>query len=200
MGSTIVSTGDRVECNDLDKVFVHGAYNLGPVYESRECEAAIHPGEGIQYADGAGGEDGFILMADGSAIAIGVAEIDFGLISSCATDYTVGDDIPGVIFHWNPGALCRNIPCADQVGDTAKAGSLLHSSSAVAGSFKILVEGTLVDPSGAGTGEAFPSGAVIGAGANGELCLIAPRVYMRQAYYQADASAVYDTVAWILGI
>ena len=197
MGSTIVSSGNKVVCNDLQTVFVHGAYNLGPVYEYAEIEAAIHPGEGIQYADGAGGEDGFILMADGSAIAIGVAEIDFLQISSCATDYTTGDNIPGLLFHWNPGALVRNIVCVDQVGDSAKAGTLLHSASGAAGAFKILVEGPLEDANG-GTGEAFDDGAVLGAGAAGEKAILANRTYMRQSYYQADASAAYDTVAYFL--
>ena len=196
-GSTIVSSGDRIEVNDLLHVFVHGAYNLGPVYEHAEIEAAIHPGEGIQYADGAGGEDGFILMADGSAIVIGVAEIDFMLVDDCSVDYTVGDDIPGLLFHRNPGALVRNIPCADQVGDTAKAGTLLHSASGVAGSFKILVEGPLEDANG-GTGEAFDDGAVLGAGAAGEKAILANRTYMRQKIYQADASNPYDVVAYFL--
>jgi hypothetical protein len=197
MGSTIVSSGEKVINNDLQHVFVHGAYNLGPVLEYAEIEAAIHPGEGIQYADGAGGEDGFILMADGSAIAIGVAEIDFLQIDDCSIDYTVGDNIPGLLFHWNPGALVRNISCADQVGDTAMAGTLLHSASGLAGGFKILNEGPLEDANG-GTGEAFDDGAVLGAGANGEKAILANRTYMRQKYYQADASAVYNAVAYFL--
>ena len=194
MGSTIVSSGDKVANNDLQSVFVHGAYNLGPVYEYAEIEAAIHPGEGIQYADGAGGEDGFILMADGSTIAIGVAEIDFLQISSCATDYTVGDNIPGLLFHWNPGALVRNIPCVDQVGDTAKAGSLLHSAG-TAGYFKILVE-TALTASDTGNTESYAAATVLGQ----EAAIHAPRCYMRQSYYQADASAEYDTVAYFLNM
>ena len=195
MGSTIVSSGEKVVVNDLQSVFVHGAYNLGPVYEYAEIEAAIHPGEGIQYADGAGGEDGFILMADGSSIAIGVAEIDFLQIDDCSIDYTTGDNIPGLLFHWNPGALVRNIPCVDQVGDTAKAGSYLHSASGAAGQFKILVETALVS-SNTGTTEAYNAAIVLG----DEGAIHAPRCYMRQNYYQTDASAAYDVVAYFLNM
>lgn len=193
--STLKSTGDRTDCDDLKYVFVHGAYNQGAIYVNREIKTtALHPGEGLSYPTGAGGEDNYLIHPDECISPIGVAEIDFDQISSCATDYTVGDDIPGIVFHWNPGALLRNIVCADQVGDVADAGKLLTTSSGVAGSYKILTEVALVDPSGTGVGEAFNSAVTWG----NQGSLHHNRCPLRQAYYQADASAAYDVVAYIL--
>ena len=197
MGSTIVSTGDRVDCNDLLPVFVHGAYNLGPVITVLELSTtAVHPGEGLSHPTGAGGEDSYLIHPDECISPVAIAEIDFNQISSCATDYAVGDEIPGIMYHWNPGALLRNVVCVDQVGDVADAGKLLTTSSGTAGAFKILTEVALVDPAGSGTGEAFNSGVTWGDMGS----LHHNRTPLRQAYYQADASAAYDVVAYILNI
>jgi hypothetical protein len=195
MSSTLRYTGQRIVCDNLKKVFVHGAYNLGPILINREiATTALHPGEGLSYPTGAGGEDYYLIHPDECISPIGVAEIDFDIISSCATDYDVGDDIPGILFHWNPGALLRNVQCADQIGDVADAGKLLTTSSGAAGSYKILTEVALVDPSGTGTGEAFYSGVTWG----DQGSLHHNRTPLRQAYYQADASAAYTAVAYIL--
>ena len=195
MGSVIVSTGDRVECDDLDTVWVHGAYNLGPVYEYLELlTTALHPGEGMSHPTGAGGEDNWLIHPDECLAPQAIAEIDFGLIASCATDYTVGDDIPGIRYNFNVGAMIRNVVCKDQVGDVADAGKLLTTSSGAAGAFKILTEVALVDPSGTGVGEAFNSGVTWG----DQGSLHHNRCPLRQAYYEADNSADYDTVAYIL--
>lgn len=195
MGSTIVSTGERIACDDTQTVFVHGAYNLGPVLENREIEtAAIHPGEGIEHDRGAGGEDSYTLHTDASAAAYGIMEIDFAQIASCATDYATGDDAPGIPYHMNPGAYLRNIVCVDPT-QAVEPDSPLTVSSGLAGAFKVLIEEALVDPTGSGTGEAFASGATVGAmGAQ-----FANRLPLRQAYYLADPSAAYDTVAYIVG-
>jgi hypothetical protein len=193
--STLYSTGERAVCNDLQYVFVHGAYNLGPVYVNREIiTTALHPGEVLSYPTGAAGEDNYLINPDEGISPIGIAEIDFNQISSCATDYAIADDIPGILFHWNPGALLRNVVCKDQVGDVADAGKLLTTSSGAAGALKILTEVALVDPAGAGTGEAYASGVTWG----DQGSLHHNRTPMRQAYYQADASADYDVVAYIL--
>lgn len=195
MSSTLRSTGDRIDCDDLKDVFVHGAYNQGAILVNLEIiTTALHPGEGLSFPTGAGGEDNYLIHPDACISPIGVAEIDFDQISSCATDYGTGDDIPGIQFHWNPGALLRNIVCVDQVGDVADAGKLLSTSSGTAGAYKILTEVALVDPAGSGTGEAFNSGVTWGAMGS----LHHNRTPLRQAYYQADASAAYDVVAYIL--
>ena len=194
MGSTIVSSGDRVSNNDLQHIFVHGAYNLGAILNEIEAEEACHPGENLQFADGAGGEDGVVLAVVNSALSIGVAEIDFLQISSCATDYDVGNDIPVIFYHWNPGALLRNIPCVDQQGDVAKAGVVLAADDGTAGQFTAVTEPTLATEA---DNLGFTAAATIGDnGANGTT--IVYRGLLRQAIYQADASAAYDVVAWIL--
>ena len=197
MGSTIISSGDRVDCNDLLEVFVHGAYNLGPVYTVLElATTAAHPGEGMTHPTGAGGEDSWLIHPDACINPAGVLEIDFLQMSSCATDYAIGDEAKGIEFHWNPGSLLRNIVCVDQVGDVADSGKLLSTSSGTAGAYKILTEVALVDPSGAGTGEAFNTGVTWGAMGS----LHHNRTPLRQAYYQADASGAYDVVAYILNV
>jgi hypothetical protein len=193
--STLRSTGDRIDCDDLKKVFVHGAYNLGDILTSLEiATTALHPGEILSHPTGAGGEDNWLICPDEGISPVAVAEIDFDIISSCATDYAIGDDIPGIVFHWNPGALLRNIVCVDQVDDVADAGKLLSTSSGTAGALKILTEVALVDPSGTGTGEAFNTAVTWGDMGS----LHHNRCPMRQAYYQADGSNPYDVVAYIL--
>jgi hypothetical protein len=197
MSSTLKSTGDRIDPSNVKTVFVQGAYNLGAVYVSRELlTTAAHPGETISYPTGAAGEDNFLICPDEGISPIGLLEIDYGLVSGISTDYTVGDDVPGILYHWNPGALCTSVQCADQAGDVADAGKLLTTSSGEAGSLKILTEVALVDPAGSGTGEAYASGVTWG----DQGSLHHNRCPMRQAYYQADASAAYTVTAWILNI
>ncbi len=193
--SKLYSSGERVVINDLEYVFVHGAYNLGPVYESRELiTTAAHPGEWFTYPTGAGGEDNYLIGPDEGISPVGIFEIDFNLIESCADDYTVGNDVPGIKFHWNPGALLKNVACRDQSGDVGDAGKLLSTSSGAAGALKILTEVALVDTAGSGSAEAFNPGVEWG----DQGSLHHNRLPMRQAYYQADASADYDVVAYIL--
>lgn len=191
--STLRSTGEKLSCDNLKYVFVHGAYNLGPVYENREVETAgFHPGEGIEHDKGAGGEDSYTLHTARSATAYGIAEIDFLQIASCVTDYAVGDDIPGIPYHMNPGAYLRNIQCVDPTADIEPDQQLIISPATV-GSFIQLIEVVLVDPSGAGTGEAFNTGAVIGDAD----AIFANRSPMRTAYFTADTGAAHTVVAYI---
>jgi len=195
MSSTLRNTGERVVCNDLKYVFVHGAYNMSAIYTNLEIlTTALHPGEGLSHPTGAGGEDNWLIHPDECISPQAIAEIDFDIISSCATDYSIGDDIPGIRYGDNPGALLRNIVCKDQVGDVADAGKLLSTSSGEAGAFKILTEIALVDPTGTGVGEAFNSAVTWG----DQGSLHHNRCPLRQRYYQADASADYDVVAYIL--
>ena len=195
INTTLKSTGDRRSCNNLHPIFVQGAYNLGAVYVWRElATTAAHPGETISYPTGAGGEDNWLICPDEGIAPIGLLELDLGIVAGNSTDYDTGDDIPGILYHWNPGALCQSVQMADQVGDVADAGKLLTTSSGVAGALKILTEVALVDPSGAGTGEAFNTGVTWG----DQGSLHHNRCPMRQAYYQADASAGYLALAYIL--
>ena len=195
MGATIVSTGERIANNINDICFVHGAYNLGPIYEKRTLvTTAVHPGEILTHVQTAGGEDSYLIMPDKSDRAYAVAELDFKLIELSTDDYTITvHDIPGIPFHMNPGAYLRNIQCTDPDTVDVTPDNPLHTNSGAAGSLKALTEVALVDPAGTGTGEAFASGTVIGdLGAT-----IMNRTPMRQAYFLTDPSAVYTTVAYI---
>ena len=192
MGSTIVSTGERIACDDTMTVFVHGAYNLGPVLENREVEtAAIHPGEGVEHDKGAGGEDSYTLHTDGSATAYGVCELDEGQIADCSVDYATGDDVPAIPYHMNPGAYLRNIVCVDPLA-AVEPDWPLHTKSGTAGAFIVVLETTFVD-SDTSDGEAFGAGVVVG----DKTSHIINRAPLRQAYYLADPNAAYDTVAYI---
>ena len=190
--STIVSTGERISCDDLKIVFVHGAYNLGPIYENREAETdTIHPGEGIEHDKGAGGEDSYTLHTVRSATYYGVAEIDFGMIANCSVDYATGDDFPGIPYHMNPGAYLRNIVCVDPTAAIEPDQQLIISPG-TAGAFIPLIEVALAS-SNTGTTEAFDAAIVIGdAGA-----IFANRSPMRAAYYLTDPNAAVDIVAYI---
>ena len=195
INTTLKSTGDRIDPNNTVLVFVQGAYNLGAVYVSREIiTTAMHAGECFSYPTGAAGEDNFLITPDEGISPVGILEWDEGLTIGISTDYAVGDDVRGIFFHWNPGALLQSVQCADQDGDVADAGKLLSTSSGVAGSLKILTETALVDTNGTGTGEAYAPAITWGDMGS----LHHNRCPMRQAYYQADASAVYVAVAYIL--
>jgi len=195
MSSTLRSTGERFTVNINKKVGLHGAYNLAIITQNREIiTTAFSPGEWFSYPTGAGGEDNYLIGPDEGISPIGIAEIEFALIDNHEVDYSVGNDIPGILFHQNPGALLQGIQCADQAGDVADAGKLLCTASAVAGSLKILTETALVDTNGTGTGEAYAPAVEWGDMGS----LHHNRCPMRQAYYQADASAVYTCVGYIL--
>lgn len=158
MGSTIVYTGERIACDDTQTVFVHGAYNLGPVLENREIEtAAIHPGEGVEHDKGAGGEDTYTLHTDASYTYYGIMEIDFGMIADCSTDYATGDDAPAIPYHMNPGAYVRNIVCVDP-GAAVEPDSPLCTISGTAGAFFAHQTGDTFVDSDNSDGEAFSAG------------------------------------------
>ena len=106
--------GDKI-VQGLDlHVFVKGAYNLGPVIESREVTSVnVHPGLGVIHATGAGGEDDYTEHGDDSPLSYAVAELDENQIELCSTVYTAEDNIPGLPYHMNPGAYLRNIKIAN---------------------------------------------------------------------------------------
>jgi len=129
-----------------------------------------------------------------SATMYGLAEIDFLQISSCATDYGAGDNIPVIPYHMNPGAYVRNVSTVDPTAAIEPDQQLIISPG-TAGSFIPLIEVALVDPTGAGTGEAFNTGGVIGDAD----AIFAGRSPMRCAYYLADPNAAVNIVAYITG-
>lgn len=193
VGSTLVSTGERIVCDDTQIIFAHGAYNLGAVYESRYLAEAMHPGEGLSHSTGANGEDNYILHTVKSATAYGVCEIDFGMIDNCTVDYVITVDAPPSIpYHMNPGAYLRNIVCVDPTA-IINPDQCLLISPVTAGSFIPLIEVELVDPAGSGTGEAFASGTLVGTAAATQ----AGRTPMRAAYGLADPNNPVDIVAYI---
>jgi hypothetical protein len=194
MGSTIVSTGDRITCDDSMTCFVHGAYNLGPVLETREISTtAVHPGEHVAHVTTTGGEDYYIIGPSGTPDSYGILEIDFGQLADCSVDYATGDEAPAIPYHMNPGAYIRNVVCVDPTGSDVSPDEHLHTTSGTAGAFIAHhTEDTFVD-SDTSDGEAFSAGVVITA----LLAHIKSRSPMRQAYFLTDPNAAYDTVAYV---
>lgn len=194
VGATLVSTGERIANNNLDICFVHGAYNLGAIYESREIiTTAAHAGEIMAHVQTAGGEDNWLIMPDKSRNPYCILEWDEGLTVGVSTDYAVGDDVKGIAFHWNPGAICRNIQCVDPDTQDVTPDHPLHTNSGEAGALKAITEAALVS-SNTGTTESFGATATTG----DEIATIANRTPMKQAYFLADPSNPYVTVAYIL--
>ena len=194
LGATIVSAGERAVVNALELVFVHGLHNFGCVYESREIiTTAMHAGEIATHVQTVGGEDNWLIMPDKSAQAYAVLELDLGLVTKMSDDYEVGNDVKAIAFWRNLGALLQSIQCADPVGQDVTPDHVLHTNSGQAGYLKAVTEAVLVDPAGAGTGEAFTSGVVIG----DEGSHISNRSPMRQSYFLTDPNADYVTVAYI---
>ena len=194
VGATLVSTGERIVNNNLDICFVHGAYNQGAIYESREIiTTAMHAGEIAAHVQTAGGEDNWLIMPDKSRNPYCILEWDEGLTVGVSTDYDIGNDVKAIPFHFNPGAICRNIQCVDPSGQDVTPDHPLHTNSGEAGSLKAITEAALVS-SATGTTEAFGAGATTG----DEIATIANRTPMKQSYFLTDPSAAYTTVAYIL--
>ena len=138
MGVTaeIRGSGDKIDNDVLSSVFVQGGYNQGKVIEHKEIETtAFHPGETVDWKTGAGGEDNVTIGGNASVHLAGIAEIDFGQISSCSTAYGLADDAPIIFFHWNPGSLLRNIQMVNPAA-ALEPGTLLGTTSGTAGSLK----------------------------------------------------------------
>ena len=194
MGSTIVQTGEKIVCDDTKSVFVHGAHNLGCVLSHSVCAEANHPGEGLEHTAGASGEDSVTLHTAKSARACGVSEIDFGMIASCTTDYTITVDVqPWIAYSNNPGAWLRNVVFVDPTA-IVNADQCALIDPSTAGAFIPLIEVALAS-STTGTTESFAAATVIGSAAG----VHAGRVPMRVAYGLADPGAAVDLVTYISG-
>lgn len=137
IGANIKSSGDRLSVDALKPVFVHGAWNLGPILEMKEIETAgFYPGYTVDpVATAADQEDNVTIGGNASVILLGIAELDYGQISACTDAYSVADMAPIIYFHWNPGALLQHVYTADAAGNM-EPGELLGTTSGVAGKLK----------------------------------------------------------------
>lgn len=193
--STIVSSGERITCDDYRHVFVHGAYNQGVVLEVREgSTGSPQPGMHLDHVQTVGGAGYYIIGPNATPYSYGIAEIDFGLIDNCSDTYTAGEEYPCIPYHLNPGAYVRNIVCVDPVTSDVSPDEPLHTKSGAAGKFIAYhTETTFVDSDGA-DGEAFGDGVTAGA----IMSAVKNRIHLKQAYFLADPSLAYDTVAYIV--
>ena len=195
MGSTIVATGEKIVCDDTMKVFVHGAYNLGPIIETRNLSTtAAHPGEHVDHVQTTGGEDYYIIGPDKTPYSYGVLEVDFGIIADCSIDYThTTDEVPALPYHMNPGAYLRNIVCVDPVTSDVSPDEPLSTDSGTAGAYQAYhTETTFVDSDDA-DGEAFEAGLLVG----DKKSAVKNRTFLKQAYFLTDPNGAYNTVAYV---
>ena len=86
-------------------------------------------------AAAAGAEDNVTIGANASTDLLGIAEIDFGQLADTTVAYAIADDAPIIFFHWNPGALLRNIQMVNPAA-ALEPGTLLGTTSGTAGALK----------------------------------------------------------------
>ena len=134
MGQSVLKPGgSRAVIDPFKTVFVQGAYNLGGVLQNFEIAVAgMRPGMFVDPMTTVGLEMQCTIGADASVVAIGIAEVDFGIVKDCTVTYAVGDSIPLIMRHWNPGALLRNIPTEDPGADKGP-GSFMGTNSGTDG-------------------------------------------------------------------
>ena len=136
MGSTLKPGGIRAVCDDFKSVFVMGAYGLGSVLTNYEVvTAGFTPGMFVDPIATVGLEEQVTIGATGSVVTFGVAEVDFGVVASCAVAYALTDSVPIIAIHWNPGALMRNLNTVDPGADV-DAQAFYGTTSGTAGKFK----------------------------------------------------------------
>lgn len=110
MGSTLKPGGQRAVCDINKKIFVMGAYGLGPVYQNFEVvTAGFTPGMTVDPVPSVGLEEQCTIGANASVMVIGIAEVDFGLSADATVAYNTTDSAIVIMPHWNPGALLRNL-------------------------------------------------------------------------------------------
>lgn len=193
---TIKDEGDKYASAQGDKtlkVYLNGAYNLGPVIEAREATSAnLHPGMGVIHATGAAGEDDYTEHGNDSALSYAIVELDTNQIADCQTTYAQYDNVPGLPYHLIPGAYVNNIECADQNPGNWEPDQPLCAEAA--GIFGAAVEATLV--AGGATAESFAAAATAGLNSATGATLHS-RILLRNAYYTADPSAVTYRVCYI---
>ena len=138
MGSTLKPGGERIVCDDYKSVFVQGAYNLGSVLQNfLIITSGFNPGMHVNMgAATVGTEMQCTIGANASVSTIGIAEVDFGQLADCTVAYAAGDSAPILMWHWNWGALLRNIWNVNPGGDKGP-GAFAGTTSGTAGCFKI---------------------------------------------------------------
>ena len=138
MGSTLKPGGKRGYCDDFKTVFITGAYNLGPVLQNFEViTAGFNPGMFVDPgAATVGTEEQVTIGATTSVMAFGVAEVDFGVVADCTVAYVATDSAPIIMYHWNPGALLRNLWTVNPGADVPPM-SYYDTTSGTAGCFKL---------------------------------------------------------------
>lgn len=194
--TNIKDEGDKyadIQGDKTLKVFLNGAYNLGPIIEAREVTSAVcHPGMGVIHATGAAGEDDYTEHGNDSALSYAIVELDTNQIVDSQTVYAQYDNVPAIPYHMNPGAYVNNIECADQdAGDWEPDQPICAEATGVFGAAK---EAGLV--AGGATAESFAASA--SAGLNSATgATIHSRILLRNAYYTADPSAVTYRVCYI---
>lgn len=137
MGSTLRSSGEKIVTDINQPVWVHGIHNLGPIKETRTLSTtAAHPGEHVDHVQTVGGEDYFIIGPDATPYSYGILELDEGLVATCSVDYThTTDEVPAIPYHFNLGAMLRNVQCVDPVSSDVSPDELLCTISGTAGAF-----------------------------------------------------------------
>ena len=134
-----------------------GAYGLGPVHERLEVvTAGFIPGMFVDPLTTVGLEEQCTIGADASVVAIGVAEVDFGVMADTDTAYTTTDEAIILRPHWNPGALLRNLARVTAAADTHP-GDYWGTTSGTPGRFDqdlttgVMIRGQNFDPAAAGS-------------------------------------------------
>lgn len=198
-GPTLVSTGDRIDNDNLKKVGVLGAYNLPLIEWTRELVTdSAHAGEILMPPTGAGGEDKRQLADDKTARADSIMEWDPAQSAGVSTDCAAADEIIILPFNMNVGALCRNIQCADPGQNVDPQTPLSTADTGAQGSLKIAIEATLSN----GTPYGFHKSATSWGlnpqnGTISTMVMNHMRNVMVQVYYLADPNAAYTDVAYI---
>jgi hypothetical protein len=190
MGATLVSTGDRIANDNNKKVGVIGAYNLPIVEWTRLIDTDTpKPGYTLQWKAGAGGEDSVQDLDIKGEDGIAFAEFDPGLVANCDTAYAATDEIPIIPFMMNPGAICRNVHCANPASDINAGASMTISGTA---GLLILVVEMAMETGSATGGYQFQVNTLGTNAAAGTYNL--SRVYATAMYFLTDPSAAYQDV------
>ena len=174
------------------KVFLNGAYNLGPVKEVREVTSAVcHPGMGVIHPSGAAGEDGYTEHGNDTPLSYAIVELDINQIVDCQTVYAQYDNIPALPYHLNPGAYVNNIECADPNTTWDPDVPLCAEATGV---FGLAIQCTLQQ----GLDDSYWHWRSQSLGANGSTgTSYHSRIILKNAYYTADPNAVTYRVCYI---
>jgi len=136
MVGSLKGGGKRAVCDIYKLVFVQGPHNLGCVLQNFEIDTAgFQPGMFVDPVATVGKEPEVTIGGNASVIAVGIAEVDFGQIATTGTAYAVADEVPIIMFHWNYGALLRNIPTVDPGADE-NWGAFYGTTSGTSGTWK----------------------------------------------------------------